>query len=167
MASATISRRRMLFGGAAIVLAGGLAGGTYFQVNAKTGEAFKVSHSKEEWRKLLTDQQFAVLREEATERAFSSPLNDEKREGTFHCAGCDQAVFASADKFDSGTGWPSFTRTLPEAVAFKSDYMLIFPRTEEHCSRCGGHLGHVFDDGPPPTGKRHCINGVAMTFKPA
>ena len=167
MANATISRRTMLFAGSAVVLAGGLAGGAYFRVNAKTNGDFEVTHTEEEWRKLLTPQQFAVLRQEDTERAFSSPLNDEKREGTFHCAGCDQAVFSSKDKFDSGTGWPSFTRTLPDAVGFKKDYMLIFPRTEEHCSRCGGHLGHVFDDGPAPTGKRHCINGVAMTFKPS
>lgn len=167
MPTGKLSRRSLLFGSAAVVLAGGLGVTTYYSVNAEESGTFEVTHTEAEWRKLLTDKQFAVLREEQTERAFTSPLNDEKREGTFHCAGCDQALYSSDDKFDSGTGWPSFTRTLPDAVGFKQDFALFIPRTEEHCSRCGGHLGHVFDDGPPPTGKRHCINGAALTFKAA
>jgi peptide-methionine (R)-S-oxide reductase len=107
-----------------------------------------------------------VLRHEATERPFSSPLNNEHRAGIFACAGCDQKAFSSKTKFDSGTGWPSFWAALPGAVASKSDFALIEERTEIHCTRCGGHLGHVFDDGPKPTGKRYCMNGVAMKFLP-
>jgi peptide-methionine (R)-S-oxide reductase len=128
---------------------------------------FEVVKSPEEWRKLLTADQYAVLREEATERAFTSPLNDEKREGTFTCAGCDLPLFVSKTKFESGTGWPSFWAEIEGNVAFKEDKALFMARTEEHCRRCGGHLGHVFDDGPPPTGKRHCINGLALVFHPA
>ena len=134
----------------------------------KTAEAaFEIVKTDAEWRAQLTPMQFAVLREEATERAFTSPLNAEKRDGTYHCAGCDQALFASATKFDSGTGWPSFWQEIEGAVGYKADNKLWLPRTEEHCSRCGGHLGHVFNDGPQPTGKRHCINGVALRFVPA
>lgn len=129
--------------------------------------SFEVTKTAEEWREQLTDMQFAVLREEGTERAFTSPLNKETREGAYHCAGCDQHVYNSDTKFDSGTGWPSFWAPVEGNVANKTDFKLIYPRTEEHCGRCGGHLGHVFDDGPQPTGKRHCINGVALVFKPA
>jgi peptide-methionine (R)-S-oxide reductase len=120
-----------------------------------------------EWKKRLTPAQYAVLREEGTERAFSSPLNDEKRKGTFHCAGCDLALFGSDMKFDSGTGWPSFFTTLPGVFGTKRDFKLILPRVEYHCARCGGHHGHVFDDGPKPSGLRYCNNGVALKFVPA
>lgn len=134
---------------------------------AATEKVFEVTKTVEEWRAQLTPMQFAVLREEGTERPFTSPLNDEKRAGVYHCAGCDQELFLSETKYDSGTGWPSFWQEIDGNVAYKTDYKLWVPRTEEHCSRCGGHLGHVFDDGPAPTGKRHCINGVALRFRPA
>lgn len=120
-----------------------------------------------EWRKRLTPAQYHVLREEGTERPFTSPLNDEKRKGTFVCAGCDLPLFASDMKYDSGTGWPSFFTTLPGAFGTKRDFKLILPRVEYHCARCGGHHGHVFDDGPKPTGLRYCNNGVALKFVPA
>jgi peptide-methionine (R)-S-oxide reductase len=122
--------------------------------------------SKDEWRKRLPPMAFKVLREEATERPGSSPLNEEKRDGIFVCAGCDLPLFSSAMKYESGTGWPSFFTTIPGAFATKSDFVLFLPRTEYHCARCGGHHGHVFDDGPPPTGQRWCNNGVALKFIP-
>jgi len=132
---------------------------------ASTIEPLKLSEA--EWKKRLTPAQFAVLREEATEPAGSSPLNNEKRKGRYHCAGCDLPLFASEMKYDSGTGWPSFTTTLPGVFGTKTDFKLILPRTEYHCARCGGHHGHVFDDGPPPTRQRWCNNGVALKFVPA
>lgn len=130
----------------------------------KPTDALKLS--KDEWRKRLSPLAYAVLREEGTERAGTSPLNNEKRDGVFVCAGCDLPVFTSAMKYDSGTGWPSFFTTIPGAFATKTDFKMILPRTEYHCARCGGHHGHVFDDGPPPTRQRWCNNGVALKFIP-
>jgi peptide-methionine (R)-S-oxide reductase len=132
---------------------------------ARPKEGFEVNLSEAEWRQRLTPAQFEVLRREATEPPFSSPLNAEKRVGTYHCAGCDLAAYISETKFDSGTGWPSFFAALPDAVRTDTDYKLLFPRHEVHCRRCGGHFGHVFDDGPPPSGQRHCINGLALDFR--
>ncbi len=120
-----------------------------------------------EWKKRLSPEAYAVLRKEATERPGSSPLDDEKRDGVFACAGCGYDLFSSDKKYDSGTGWPSFWNYLPNALGFKRDFKLILPRTEYHCARCGGHQGHVFKDGPEPTGLRYCNNGVALVFKPA
>ena len=125
-----------------------------------------VRHSEEEWKKILTPEQFAVLRKEATEPPRSSPLDSEHREGTFVCAGCELPLFTSKMKFDSGTGWPSFFTTIPGHVGKKTDYKILLPRTEYHCVRCGGHQGHVFNDGPQPTGERWCNNGVALKFVP-
>ena len=136
----------------------GLAGGRAF--------AFDVTKSDEDWRKQLSPAAYDVLRREGTEAPFTSPLNSEHRQGIFACAGCAQDLFSSATKFDSGTGWPSFWTPLPKAIAQRQDSSLGMVRTEVHCMRCGGHQGHVFDDGPPPTGLRYCINGVSLKFVP-
>jgi peptide-methionine (R)-S-oxide reductase len=130
--------------------------------SAKT--RYTVTYSEAEWKKRLSPAAYRVLRQEDTERPFTSPLNKEKRKGTFMCAGCDKPLFSSATKYDSGTGWPSFWQPLAGGVGTSTDYKIGLPRTEVHCARCGGHLGHVFDDGPKPTGKRYCMNGAAMKF---
>jgi peptide-methionine (R)-S-oxide reductase len=135
--------------------------------DAKAAERFAYTLSDAEWRKRLSPAAYQTLRHEATERPGSSPLNAEKRAGTYACAGCSQKLFSSKTKFESGTGWPSFWAPLPGAVGTKTDRAMFIARTEVHCGRCGGHLGHVFDDGPKPTGKRYCMNGVAMTFRAA
>jgi peptide-methionine (R)-S-oxide reductase len=134
---------------------------------AATEGTFEVTKSEEEWRALLTPAQFNVLRQHGTERPFTSELLDEHGEGTFACAGCDLPLYASATKYDSGTGWPSFWEAIEGNVGTSTDTSFLMIRTEVHCRRCGGHLGHIFNDGPPPTGMRHCINGVAMVFHPA
>lgn len=128
---------------------------------------FEIEKPDAEWRRILSAAQFNVLRRRATEQPYSSPLNQDKRHGTFACAGCDLPLFSAAAKFESYTGWPSFFRPLPDAVATSQDHAYFMERTEVHCRRCGGHLGHVFPDGPAPTGLRYCMNGVALTFMPS
>ena len=155
--------RRIFLGLAGLTGAGLLLFGRPTMAKA----AFSVTHSPAEWRRLLGSQRYAVLREAATERPFSSPLNKEHRKGVFTCAGCRQPLFSSATKFDSGTGWPSFWKPLPKAVVTRADRSLLMERTEVLCARCGGHLGHVFDDGPKPTGLRYCMNGLALNFRAA
>ena len=154
--------RRLFLG---LVGTGVFAG--FIAIAGRASAAFEVRYSADEWRRRLGPQRYHILREAGTERPFTSPLLKEKRKGTFLCAACALPLFSSAAKYDSGTGWPSFKKALPAAVAYRGDRSLGMLRTEEHCRRCGGHLGHVFDDGPPPTGKRHCINGLSLKFRPA
>ena len=146
---------------------GAAAGWQWRTAPTAAAQSFPVAHTDDEWRKLLTPAQFDVLREAGTEPPFTSPLLHEERKGTFACAGCGLDDFSSATKFDSGTGWPSFWAPIENAVETTRDTSFFMVRTAVHCSRCGGHLGHVFDDGPKPTGLRYCMNGVALTFKPA
>ena len=163
-----LDRRVFLgFGGAAIVAGVAVTLPLPGRQTAAPRGRFPFELKDAAWRQRLTPEQYDVLRQAATERPGSSPLNAEHRRGTFLCAGCGQPLFASETKFESGTGWPSFYRPLPNAVTNAEDRSLIEARTEVLCARCGGHLGHVFDDGPPPTGLRYCMNGVAMTFRPA
>ena len=150
------------------LLAGSIIGMTVGRIAASSAaQTFEVVHSDAEWRKLLTPVQYAVLRQAAAERPFTSPLLGEHRHGTFVCAGCKLRLFSSGTKFESGTGWPSFWAPLDNAVGTTQDSTFGMTRTAVECTRCGGHLGHVFDDGPKPTGLRYCMNGVALTFKPA
>jgi len=158
--------RRTLLGGGAMIVLGAVTGiGRAASAPPRPKAPFQLSDA--EWHKRLTPVQYATLRQAATERPFTSPLNKEHRKGTFLCAGCDQQLFSSTTKFESGTGWPSFYRPLPKAIGTSTDRDLGYERTEVHCARCGGHLGHVFNDGPKPTGLRYCMNGVAMKFVPA
>jgi len=167
------SRRRFLLSSAAALLAAGFidwraVAATLGGANAPadSGETFEVTHTDAEWRTMLTKERYDVLRHEGTERPYSNALNDEHRDGVFACAGCKLALYSSATKYDSRTGWPSFYQPLESAVATRRDTSFGASRTEVHCHRCGGHLGHVFPDGPRPTGLRYCMNGAAMTFAP-
>lgn len=167
-----MNRRQILFAIAGTAVTVG-AGGALWKIGrgsraavAKEG-GFEIVKTPAEWRAQLTEAEYLVLREEETERPYSSPLLKEKRTGTYNCKGCDLPAYGSAAKYDSKTGWPSFTESLPNAIGTKEDNKLFAIRTEVHCRRCGGHFGHIFDDGPEPTGKRHCLNGLALTFAPA
>ena len=161
-----ITRRHLITSGIASLVAA--FGATRRTARLDAAATFEVTHTDAEWRKLLTPDQYAVLRHEATERPFTSPLLHEERRGTFACAGCGLDLFSSTTKFDSRTGWPSFWAPLEKAVDHHARSCSVgMDRTAVSCRRCGGHLGHVFDDGPKPTGLRYCMNGVAMTFKPA
>ena len=164
------SRRQLLLAGGGLgvaVLAGGLLKQLDLVTEAEAAETFEVSHTDAQWRSLLTAEQYEILREEGTERPYTSVLNDEHRTGTFACAGCALPLFSSTTKFNSHTGWPSFWQPLDNAVASRRDTSYGVVRKEIHCRRCGGHQGHVFDDGPQPTGLRYCMNGAAMTFTAA
>jgi peptide-methionine (R)-S-oxide reductase len=158
------TRRRFLLTGTAAAAAFALSG--RFRATAAPQETFEVVHTDDEWHRQLSPMQFDVLRREGTERPYTSLLNDEHRAGIFTCAGCRLALFSSSTKFDSHTGWPSFWAPMEHAVATRVDGSFGMTRTEVHCRRCGGHLGHVFDDGPKPTGLRYCMNGIAMNFTP-
>jgi peptide-methionine (R)-S-oxide reductase len=157
------TRRQVTLAGLGLTLAG-LA--PRAAAVAEETQMFEITKTDDEWRKLLTKEQYYVLRQHGTERAGTSPLDKTYAPGTYTCAACDLPLYASEAKFNSGTGWPSFFEPLENAIGTSTDWKLIYSRTEVHCRRCGGHLGHVFDDGPPPTGKRYCMNGVALKFVP-
>jgi len=161
-----VSRRHLMLTVGAFAVAGCSSGSADASVAQYDSSPFR-RLTEAQWRERLPMASFNVLRREATERPFSSPLDREKRAGVYHCRGCDLPLFQSAWKFDSGTGWPSFYRAIEGSMGTKTDYLIGFPRTEYHCARCLGHQGHIFDDGPRPTGKRYCNNGVALTFKAA
>jgi peptide-methionine (R)-S-oxide reductase len=152
---------------ATVIVAGAAASAELVAQGQAKPTIVKVVKTDAEWKGILTPEQYWILRQEGTERPFSSPLNNEKRKGTFVCAACQLPLFESRTKFDSGTGWPSFWESIVGAVEQKVDHKLIIPREEYHCARCGGHQGHVFDDGPKPTGLRYCNNGIALKFVPA
>ena len=160
-----MNRRDILRSGAAFGFTGAM-GGIALPAIAAAGD-FEVTRTEAEWRAMLTPLQYKVMREHGTERAFSSPLDKNYAEGIYHCRGCDLELYSSKHKYDSGTGWPSFFKSLRNAVGTQPDRILLRVRTEVHCRRCGSHLGHIFDDGPRPTGKRHCLNGVSLVFKAA
>lgn len=157
-------RRKLLLSGSIFGL-GAILGASRVAVGAEGDFPFKLTDA--EWKARLSPEAYQVLRHEDTEYAYSSPLNDEKRAGTFHCAGCDQPLFEAARKYDSGTGWPSFWDFIPGAIGERVDTSMFMTRMEVHCANCGGHQGHVFEDGPPPTGLRYCINGLSLRFEPA
>lgn len=159
-----ISKRELLFSGAVVTVAGGIAFKALQPSKAEAAVTFPITKSDAQWRTELNAKQYAVLRESATEYPGSSALNAEHRTGLYVCAGCENRLFSSRHKYESGTGWPSFWQPLDDAVGQKIDYDIGYPRTEIHCADCGGHLGHVFPDGPRPTGKRYCMNGDAMLF---
>lgn len=154
-------RRTLLLSGAALLA-------TAIPAFARNDGTFEIMKTDEEWKEILTPNQYKVLRDHGTERAFTSPLDKNYAEGVYHCAGCDNPLYSSETKYDSKTGWPSFWAPLDDSkIGTSVDYKIFYPRTEVHCARCGGHLGHIFKDGPKPTGERHCLNGIALTFKPA
>ena len=153
-----------------ILLGTGLLSGAVLALTGRTtlaAEDFEVTRTDAEWKAMLSEAEYNVMREEGTERAGSSPLDKIYEPGLYHCRGCDLGLYSSEHKYDSGTGWPSFWQAMPDAIGTKSDYKLFMKRTECHCSRCGSHLGHIFNDGPQPTGERHCLNGVSLVFKEA
>ncbi len=165
---ARLDRRSLLLGGTALAALAALplVGRAFAGPGEPVAGDFEVTHTEEEWLALLGPAAYEVMRRQGTERPWSSALLDEHRDGVFICAGCELPLFDSSTKFESGTGWPSFYQPLDNAVGTTTDYVIGYPRTEVHCRRCGGHLGHVFDDGPPPTGLRYCMDGVALKFVP-
>ena len=164
-----MKRRQFIAGavGSALAIAASRDIGAVIDTSEMKGDVMPLNKTKGEWKKLLEKQQYEVLFNESTERPWTSPLNEEKRDGTYVCAACNQPLFLSETKFDSGTGWPSFYQSIEDNSETKRDWKLLFPRTEYHCGRCGGHQGHLFNDGPEPTGQRWCNNGVALRFVPA
>jgi peptide-methionine (R)-S-oxide reductase len=168
MEKTMLTRRQLTLGGIAVATASvAVVAARFRSGSTASAKTFEVSYTPEEWKKRLTPEQYAIMREEATERPYSSPLNNEKREGVFACAACELPLFESKTKFDSHTGWPSYYEPIQNAIGTSDDWGLGIFRSEVHCRRCGGHLGHIFEDGSPPTGLRYCINGIALKFIPA